>query len=141
MGRTLAVDLGSRRVGLAVTDPTNTFASPLKTLPFRSDRALIDELLSLAQAMEVQTVVVGLPLREDGSEGEGCRRARSFARRLEARGLRVALWDERYSSRDAEHTLREAGLNRSRGMPHVDAVAASYVLADYLEECRKVEGR
>jgi putative Holliday junction resolvase len=132
VGRTLAVDLGSRRVGLAVSDPTNTIASPLKTLRFRSDRLLIEEILAIVREMDVQTVVVGLPLLEDGREGQGCRRSRSFARRLQDRGLPAVLWDERFSSREAEQTLRKIGLNRRRAGGRIDAVAASYILADYL---------
>jgi putative Holliday junction resolvase len=132
VGRTLAVDLGSRRIGLAVSDPTNTIASPLNTLPFRSDKLLIEEIVAVVREMGVETIVVGLPLREDGGEGEGCRRSRRFAGRLQGRGLPAVLWDERFSSREAEDGLRVMGLKRRQAIGRIDAVAASYILADYL---------
>lgn len=130
MGRILAVDLGSRRVGLAVTDPLQMIASPLRYLAYQGERPLARELLRLAAELEVERAVVGLPLAEDGSETPGCRQARSLARRLQGGGLPAVLWDERYSSREAEAALREMGVKAQGG--RVDPVAAAIVLTDYL---------
>ncbi len=132
MGRILAVDLGSRRVGLAITDPLRMLASPLSQLSYRGERELVRELLSLAAEKEVERVVVGLPLREDGSEAEGCRRARLLARRLQESGLEAVLWDERYSSREARSALREMGVSGRKSGGRVDPVAAALILRDYL---------
>jgi putative Holliday junction resolvase len=137
LGRFLAVDLGTRRVGLAITDPLRMIASPLRWLPFAGERPLVQELLRLAAELGVERAVVGLPLAEDGSETPGCQRARRLARRLQGGGLAAVLWDERYSSREAEEALRRMGV-RKRGEARelrrgrVDPVAAAIILEDYL---------
>jgi putative Holliday junction resolvase len=115
LGRILAVDLGTRRVGLAITDPLRMIASPLRYLPFAGEGPLAQELLRLAAEQDVERAVVGLPLAEDGAETPGCQRARSLARRLQAGGLAAVLWDERYSSREAEEALRQMGVKRRGG--------------------------
>ena len=132
MGRNLAVDLGSRRVGLAVTDPLRMLASPLSGVPYSGEEALVRDLLRLAAEKGVDRVVVGLPLREDGTEAEGCRRARRLARRLQGAGLAAVLWDERYSSREARSALREMGVSGRRAGGRVDPLAAALILRDYL---------
>ena len=130
MGRILAVDLGTRRVGLAITDPLRIIASPLRYLPFAGEGPLARELLRLAVEQDVDRAVIGLPLHEDGREAPGCRQARSLAHRLQAGGLAAVLWDERYSSREAEEALRQMGVKRRGG--RVDPVAAAIILEDYL---------
>jgi putative Holliday junction resolvase len=132
MGRILAVDLGSRRVGLAITDPLRMLASPLGQISYRGEGPLVCDLLSLAAEKEVERVVVGLPLRSDGSEAEGCRRARRLARRLQESGLEALLWDESYSSREARSALREMGVSGRSSSGRVDRLAAALILRDYL---------
>ena len=132
MGRWLAVDLGTKRIGLALSDPLKMIASPLKTIPFNGQAALVRELQALAREQEVERVVVGLPLREDGTEGPGCARARQLAASLKAAGLDARLWDERYTSVHAEELLREGGLNRKKAGDRIDRIAASILLEDYL---------
>jgi len=133
-GRVLGVDLGARRVGLALTDPLRMISSPMETIPFVSVGALVERLIRLCAARGAQTVVIGLPLSADGSEGPGCARARLVAQRLTAAGLRADLQDERWSSRDAEAILKESGKNRRAARGRTDAVAASLILRDYLSE-------
>ncbi len=137
MGRILAVDLGSRRIGLAITDPLKMIASPFKTLAYRSDRQLLAELVGIVNNNAVELVIVGLPLREDGSENEVCQRSRNFADRLRGRGIQTIVWDERYTSREAEESLRKMGLDRKRALDSIDRIAASYILEDYLAQMRK----
>jgi len=132
VGRLLAVDLGAKRVGLALSDPQQRLASPLATLAFKGERKLLAELLTLIREKEVEAVILGLPLREDGSEGRGCQLARGLAGKLEGRGVPTVLWDERYSSREAEALLKEGGLKRRRAIDKIDRVAASLILEDYL---------
>ena len=134
MGRILAVDLGSKRIGLALTDPMRMIASPFKSLHYRSDRQLVADLLAIVVANAVETVVIGLPLHESGEESEGCRRSRSFAAKLSRHGVDTVLWDERYTSRDAEECLKRCGLNRRRALSKIDSIAASHILEDYLSE-------
>ena len=137
MSRILAIDLGTKRVGLAMTDPLRMIASPYKTLHYRSDRQLITDVLGIVEANAVETVVIGLPLHEDSSESEGSTRCRSFAAKLNRRGVDTVLWDERYTSRDAEESLRRCGLDRRKALAKIDSIAASYILEDYLSEIRK----
>jgi putative Holliday junction resolvase len=137
MSRILAIDLGSKRIGLAMTDPLHMIASPYKTIHYRSDKQLISDVMAVVEANAVETVVIGLPLHEDSSESEGSSRSRSFAAKLNRRGIDTVLWDERYTSRDAEESLRRCGLDRRRALAKIDSIAASYILEDYLSEIRK----
>jgi putative Holliday junction resolvase len=137
MSRILAIDLGSKRVGLAMTDPLRMIASPFKTLHYRSDKQLITEVLAIAEANAVETVVIGLPLNENSTDSEGSKRSRSFAAKLNRKGFDTVLWDERYTSRDAEETLRRCGLDRRKALDKIDSIAASYILEDYLSEIKK----
>lgn len=137
MSRILAIDLGAKRVGLALSDPLRIIASPYKTLHYRSDKQLIAEVLAIAEANAVETVVIGLPLHEDSTESEGSIRSRSFAAKLTRKGIDTVLWDERYTSRDAEESLKRCGLDRRKALAKIDSIAASYILEDYLSEIRK----
>jgi putative Holliday junction resolvase len=137
MSRILAIDLGSKRVGLAMTDPLRMIASPYRTLHYRSDKQLITDVMAIVEANAVETVVIGLPLHEDSTESEGSTRSRSFAAKLNRHGVDTVLWDERYTSRDAEESLRRCGLDRRRALAKIDSIAASHILEDYLSEIRK----
>jgi putative Holliday junction resolvase len=133
MGRVLAVDPGLRRVGLAITDPLRIVASPLETIPFRSRSDLVRRLLGLVKEREVSTVVIGLPIGTDGQEGEACRRSRNLARDLAEGGVHVELWDERFSSREAQRILHDMGAPRKRVRERLDPVAAAVILEEYLD--------
>jgi putative holliday junction resolvase len=133
VGRILAVDLGTRRVGLALSDPMRRIASPLKTVPFLGEGRLLEEVRSIVRDSSVDLVLVGLPVREDGREGEGCLRARRFARGLQSGGIAAELWNEQWTSREAEQILRSTGKRRKQAMASVDRVAASLLLRDYLD--------
>ncbi len=132
MGRLLGVDLGARRVGLALSDPRQTFGSPLATIPFSTEAKLVEEILGLCAKHDVELVVIGMPYEADGTEGEGCARARRFREKLDGRGLRTALQDETWTSRDAEAALREAGKTRRTSREAVDRIAAALILKEYL---------
>lgn len=127
------MDLGSRRVGLALSDPMRMIASPLKTVAFLGETRLLEDVLSLAAEQSVDLVLVGLPVREDGREGEGCLRSRRFVRRLQEAGVAAEPWDESWTSRDAEAALRSAGRIRRQSVESVDRMAASLLLRDYLD--------
>ena len=133
MGRVLGVDLGARRVGLALTDPERTFASPLDTIPFDSEKKTAERLFALCRERSVDQVVVGLPVRDDGSEGENCARARRIVDRLVELGVAAEPWDESWSTRDAEKALEGAGGGRISRRRRIDQVAAALVLRDWLE--------
>jgi len=134
VGRILGVDLGARKVGLALTDPLRMFGSPLDTIPLVSEASVVERIVQLCQERGADLVVIGMPFQADGTEGEGCARARRIQEKLQARGLEVALHDERWTSRDAEAALRESG-KISRAMKgKTDKVAAALILQDYLRE-------
>lgn len=138
--RILALDYGTRRVGLALSDPTGTLAAPLTTLTRRvGKRAPIAGILRLASDHAAEAFVVGLPLDGDGGENEWSTEVRTFGRQLEVRsGLPVHFVDERYSSVEAEARIRSIGLGRraKEDKARIDAGAAAIFLQDWLDSCR-----
>jgi len=134
LSRILAVDWGERRIGLAVSDPTGLIARSLPTLEVRSPEQAVTAVLDVCRAEEVARIVVGLPLRLDGSRGDAAEAAERFARLLSSGGLPVEMWDERLTSVEAERQMRELG-ERTRGRKgKVDARAAAVLLQSYLDE-------
>ena len=136
MSRVLAVDLGERRIGLALSDSSGTLASPLRTLevtgdPDRDRLAIV----SAARDAEAQVIVVGLPRSLSGRDGPAARRARAEASALaEVAGeIRVELHDERFTTRDADRALAAAGTRRRERRARVDAAAAAIILQSYLD--------
>jgi putative Holliday junction resolvase len=136
LGRVLGVDLGERRIGLALTDPGRTFASPLATIPFVSERKTAERLARLCREHGADHVVVGLPLRDDGTEGENCGRSRRIVDRLVALDVSAEPWDESWSTRDAAAALQGAGGSRASVRRRIDQVAAAIVLRDWIEHRR-----
>ena len=136
MTRVLAVDLGERRIGLALSDPSGTLASPLRTLDVTGDPEH-DRLaiVSAARDAEAQVIVVGLPRSLSGREGPAARRARAEASALAeaAGGIRVELHDERFTTRDAERALAASGTRGRKRRARVDAAAAAIILQSYLD--------
>jgi putative Holliday junction resolvase len=130
----LGVDPGARRIGLALSDDDAQIASPHATVEVQGLARALREVAALAERLAVQRVVVGLPLRLDGSEGEASRRARQFAERLGAlTRLPIVLWDERLTSAAAGRALREGGVRGDKQRKLVDRVAAALILQSYLD--------
>lgn len=128
--RVLAVDLGERRTGFAISDPEGRMAL---ALPTREGVAASD-VARLAREQGAGCVVVGLPLNMDGTEGPAARRARDFMEELRLlTDLPVVAWDERLSTAEGESRLREAGLGRKERRRRVDAAAAVVILESYLK--------
>ena len=134
MGRILGIDLGTRRVGLALSDPRRIFGSPLTTIPFVSEKSLVEKIQALCTQNDVELVVLGMPYEADGSEGHGCERVRRFASKLCAVGLPTAFQDETLTSRDAQSSLRQVGKIPRQAKEAVDMIAASLILRDYLAQ-------
>ena len=137
MGRILALDVGSKRVGIAVSDPGHLIATPLAVIAVSSYEKVGEEIVALCSRHEVETVVVGLPLRDDGSEGASCKRSRRLGRVLKHFGLAMEYWDERDTSRIAESVMREGGKRRRNSPELVDKIAAAIILKSYLESIPK----
>jgi putative Holliday junction resolvase len=131
-GRRLGVDVGSVRLGVAVSDPGGALAVPLDTVRRGPDD--LDRLAALATEHEVLEVVVGLPVSLSGREGQAAHGARDFADQLAPRlGVPVRLVDERLSTVDAHRALREAGMNAKRRRGVVDRSAAVIILQSALD--------
>jgi putative holliday junction resolvase len=141
-GRLLAIDLGEVRVGLALSDPGQVVASPAETLevPRGQDGPAVDALVGAAERHEAVGLIVGQPKQLDGREGDAARRARWFAERLAARtGLPVVLWDERFSTTEAERVMLEQDASRAERRTSIDRVAAAVLLQGVLESRRRPE--
>ncbi|OFW54332.1 MAG: hypothetical protein A2V75_00510 [Actinobacteria bacterium RBG_16_70_17] len=132
-GRVLALDYGTRRVGVAVSDPLGISAQPHSVLD-GSGPGLMRDIGRLAADLGVERIVVGLPLSLNGSEGPSAAAARRFAAEVAAAtGLPVELLDERFTTVSAERVLVEAGLSGRRRRGVRDRVAAAVLLQSYLD--------
>jgi putative Holliday junction resolvase len=132
--RTLGVDLGRVRIGLAIADEVLRTARPLRVVTRRSDAADLASIADAAREYEVERAVLGLPLNMDGSEGPSARLARAFAPKLEAAlGVPVVLFDERLSTFEAEIRLRDQGFSAKDRRSRVDAEAAAVILQGWLD--------
>jgi putative holliday junction resolvase len=142
-GRVLALDVGARRLGVAVSDPTGTVASPLATLPRRTPDEDASALAALAAQHDAGTVVVGLPLTLDGREGPAAKSVRRYLAELATRLPRLdfRLADERLSTVAAERTLVGGGVRLRARRAVVDQVAASVFLQTWLDVARTREGK
>lgn len=135
--RTLGVDYGLRRVGIALSDPTGTLASPLTTLRRRAGkRPPVGAIAALAQDHEVEGIVLGLPLTLQGEEDEWCEEVRRVGDALAGRtGLPITLVDERFTSVQAERAIRSSGLSKTarEDKARIDAGAATVILQSWLD--------
>jgi putative holliday junction resolvase len=130
--RWMGIDLGERRIGLALSDQQGWLATPLQILLHRSIEEDVQAICGLVTTHQVEALVVGLPLNMDNTAGLAARRARRFAQRLRQRlGKDVVLWDERLSSVDARQALSHLSITRRR--QRIDAVAAALILQNYLD--------
>jgi putative Holliday junction resolvase len=136
--RVLGLDIGARRIGVAISDPTGRVATPLKVLDARSIARDITPLLRLAQDYEVELVVAGLPLTLGGDEGPQAQEVRDRAEEL-ARALRLPLemWDERFSTSEAARSMSASGVSARDSKAAVDMVAAALILQGYLDSRRQ----
>lgn len=143
LNRTLSLDYGRKRIGLAISDPTRTIASPLTTLVRREGKRPPWPLLrEIVEKYTVTEVVVGLPLDLSGEEGDWAREVREFGAEFERRFQLPVHWiDERMSSVQAERTVRGMGLKRSarEEKERVDAAAAAIILQSYLDRGGRTE--
>lgn len=132
--KTLGVDFGERRIGLAISDPEGRWALPLATIERRDDRSAIERIAELARREAAESLVVGEPLRLDGTRGEAAERARAFAGKLtRATGLPCSFVDEALTSRQASERLRQAGVDPRKHPERIDQVAAQILLQEALD--------
>jgi putative Holliday junction resolvase len=132
--RVLAVDHGEKRIGLAVSDPSATIASPLTVLKHVSRLMDVAQVASLGYELDVSLIVVGQSFDEEGLPNLAGRRAAKFAEALkEQTQIPVVLWDESFSTQDARATRIELGVSRKKRAGHHDSLAAVVILQSYLE--------
>jgi putative holliday junction resolvase len=132
--RVLGLDVGARRIGLAVTDPLGITAQGLETLERKNKKRDFAYLNRVLREYEVKEIVVGLPLRMSGQEGTQSEKIRIFAAELEKKfGLPVHLWDERLTSAEANRLLRDSELSIEKRAKAVDRMAAVLILQGWME--------
>jgi len=133
LGRILAVDVGTVRVGIAMSDPSGTIASPFEVI----DRRKVDparRVAALVAEHEVERVVVGRPLTLDGSPGQAVHEVERFVTRLaKIVAVPIDYWDERMSTAQAQRDMIDAGARRKERHDNVDKVAAALILQSYLD--------
>lgn len=134
MGRIMAVDLGEKRVGFALSDPTGFLASSLETAHVSNAGEALAAVKRLCAIHAPERIVIGLPLNMDGTQGIAAQKTTAFAARLrEKLGLPVDTWDERLTTRLVQRVLIEANVSRSKRREVVDQLAAQVILQSYLD--------
>ncbi|GKS64681.1 hypothetical protein YTPLAS72_19850 [Nitrospira sp.] len=133
-GRILALDYGTKRIGVALSDELKWTAQPLETFERRALEWDIAHIAGLVTSHEVERVVLGFPLQLDGREGPAVLAMREFAVKLEAGiSVPIVLWDERMTTKAAEDLLIAADVSRKKRKGVVDRIAAAILLQSYLE--------
>ncbi|MEM7773972.1 MAG: Holliday junction resolvase RuvX [Pseudomonadota bacterium] len=136
-GALIGLDLGTKTIGIAVSDPSRMIASPLTTLPRTKFRADCQQLERIIQDRTVVGIVLGLPTNLDGSSGPRVQSTRAYARNLVAALARpVLLWDERLTTVEAERVLIAADASRKRRDEVIDKVAAGLILQSAVDRLR-----
>jgi len=134
MMRVLALDVGDKRIGVAISDPGQVLARSLKVIQRGSRQEDFAAVARLVEEYEVETVVVGYPWSLDGKAHAQAEKVERYATSLaESLTVPMLLWDERFSTVSAERLMREAGLRGKKKRERVDAVAAAVILQDYLD--------
>lgn len=138
--RVMGLDVGERRIGVALSDPLGSFAQPHTTVTVEGRKSDVPKLAAIARDHQVEALVVGLPLHMHGEEGEAAKKARRIGNALGANlGLEVAYWDERLTTVQAERVLIEGGVRRKQRKGVVDQVAAVLILQAYLDSRAPVD--
>ena len=134
--RALGIDLGTKRIGVAKSDPSGSLATPLCVLARSKDRGqLTRDLTELIDEWEIEVVVIGLPLSLDGSDSPSTRRARAEIRHLgDSLSVPVETYDERLTTVSADRMLREAEVDGRQRRQVIDMVAAAVILQNWLDQ-------
>ncbi|OED50905.1 Holliday junction resolvase RuvX [Leisingera sp. S232] len=140
MNALMGLDLGTKTIGVAVSDRIGAVATPLETVKRKKFSVDAARLLEIIQARDISGILLGLPRNMDGTEGPRCQSTRAFARNLgQLSNLPIGFWDERLSTVAAEKALLEADTTRKRRAEVIDHVAASYILQGALDRMRHLK--
>ena len=134
MSRTLGIDFGSKRVGLALSDRLNLIASPYRTLDYVSEKELIAQLKSIVYENNIEIVVLGLPINMKGEDTIQTKKVRNFKKSLSGLGLPVIYEDERLSSISAKNSLVLQNIKTGHNKGAIDRTAAAIILQQYLDK-------
>jgi len=133
-GRLLGLDLGTKTIGLAISDGLRLTATPFFTIKRKKFTQDANQIIEVIEKNQITGIVLGLPLNMDGSEGPRAQSTRAFARNLKAQILiPIAFWDERLSTSAVTRTLIEADMSRAKRSELVDKLAASFILQGALD--------
>lgn len=136
-GRVMALDVGSKRIGVALTDTLRLLASPLTTIRAQPREAAFERITTLIGQNEVVELVIGLPISLNGNVGPQAEIVKRFAAELESRiQVPIHFFDERYTSSEAERVMIEMGLKAEQRKARIDEMAASIILRDYIDAQR-----
>jgi len=134
VGRILGLDYGRRRIGVSISDPLGVTAQPLTTWSGLCRNDVVDKVLTLIAEMEVESIVIGLPLSLSGKRGPMAREVERFTEHLKQRiGIPVTLWDERLTSTQARRAIHKIQEKPSRNKEKVDLIASVLLLQNYLD--------
>ena len=140
--RLIGIDLGTKTIGLALSDVERRLASPLKTLSRTAFQKDADALRAVFAEFEIAAIVLGLPLDLEGRDSRRTQSTRAFARNLAARtDLPIAFWDERFSTAVVLRSLIDSDVSRARRAEVVDRMAAAYILQGALDRLAGLSGR
>jgi putative Holliday junction resolvase len=135
--RILGLDVGDRRIGVAISDPGEILASPLTTITNEDSQNAIDAIIRLVDQYDVKQIVIGLPYSLDGSIGRQANKVMDFVDRL-SKGTKASIetWDERLSTVAVEHLLKEVDNKKANKRERRDAAAAAFILQGYLDSLK-----
>ena len=136
--RYLGLDLGTKSLGISITDKTNILVSPLKVLKFKFEDydSIINEVKNIVSEYNIKLVVLGLPKNMDGSIGFAGKRSLEFKEKLEKKGINVELVDERLTTKSAEDIIHLNNENVKNTKNKIDSIAACIILESYLKRCK-----
>lgn len=132
-GRILSIDYGSSRVGFAVSDPLHIIATPLKTIKNISIQNLLENINQIVKELDIETIVVGLPLGMNGKETKQTKSVREFSDSLIKNNYRVILEDERLTTVIAKKEIIKQNINTGKNKTLIDQTAAALILQNYLD--------
>ena len=135
--RVMGLDIGDKRIGVAMSDPVGILASPLTQIQRTGTEVAIEAILELVRQYDVKRILAGLPYSIDGSMGPQAQKVESFLKKLSERlDIPIEIWDESYTTVAAESKMIEGGVRKDRRKKQIDAAAAAIILQEYLDTIR-----
>ncbi len=137
MGRVIGIDLGEKRIGIAVSDETQTISSAVRTLQVKGIKSCLNAVADIVKFYNAQAVVIGLPLNMDGTKGPKAQESMDFAKRLSSKiKARVLTFDERLTTSQGQRILLSADMSRKKRKGNIDKLAAQIMLQTYLDSVK-----